>query len=158
MAGEECPTCGFPLSVEGMIALQRAKGKAACILLQVAIQLIQTVTRGVMYFSTTLCVCVLSGVDRVAVQDAISSCRRERDKALNDALCYCNLAERPLVEKREMKVSMEKRIETVRDFWRNQIFEGQSRSGRIVKAASKSAKEILFLVILAYRQDYCNLA
>jgi len=46
----------------------------------------------------------LSGVDRVAVQDAISSCRRERDKALNDALCYCNLAERLLVEKREMKV------------------------------------------------------
>ena len=55
----------------------------------------------------------LSGVDRVAVQDAISSCRRERDKALNDALCYCNLAERLLVEKTEMKVRMEKRIETV---------------------------------------------
>ena len=36
-----------------------------------------------------------------------------------------------------MKVRMEKRIETVRDFWRNQILEGQSRSGRIVKAASK---------------------
>jgi len=79
----------------------------------------------------------LSGVDRVAVQDAISSCRRERDKALNDALCYRNLAERLLVEKRAMKVRMEKRIETVRDFWRNQIFKGQSRSGRIVKAASK---------------------
>ena len=70
------------------------------------------------------------------MQDAISSCRRERDKALNDALCYRNLAERLLVEKREMKVRMEKRVETVRDFWRNQILEGQSRSGRIVKAAS----------------------
>ena len=42
----------------------------------------------------------LSGVDRVAVQDAISSCRRERDKALNDALCYRNLAEHLVENKR----------------------------------------------------------
>ena len=30
MAGAECPSCGFPLNIEGVFALQRAKGKAVC--------------------------------------------------------------------------------------------------------------------------------
>ena len=36
MTGAECPSCGFPLNIEGVMDLQRAKGKYA----QVAITLI----------------------------------------------------------------------------------------------------------------------
>jgi len=34
MAHQECPQCEFLLSVEGVIAMQRAKGKPACLLIR----------------------------------------------------------------------------------------------------------------------------
>ena len=81
---------------------------------------------------------VLAELDKVAVQSTINLYRKERDKAQSDALYYRNLAERLHEEKRDLKVRMAKQIETVRDLWRNKLLEGQSRSGRIVKAALKS--------------------
>ena len=80
---------------------------------------------------------VVPNGDSKTLHNTIRLCIGDRDKALSDALHYRNLAERLHVEKLEIKMRMNKRIETVRDFWRNQILEGQSRSGRIVKAACK---------------------
>ena len=47
----------------------------------------------------------------------------------------CNLAEKSQTDKRLLKISLEKQVETVRDFWRNKVVEGDSRSGRMFRNA-----------------------
>ena len=54
---------------------------------------------------------------------------------MNLARQYRNLAEQSQSDKRLLKSNMEEKIETVRDFWRNIIIEGDSRGGRMVRAA-----------------------
>lgn len=65
----------------------------------------------------------------------IEAARQERDQALMLAQQYRNVAEACRGEKREMKYEIERKIELVRSFWRDQIIEGGSRSGRILRAA-----------------------
>lgn len=59
----------------------------------------------------------------------------EKNQALRLARHYRNLAESARREKRELKHKLENEVELVRDFWRNQIVEGGSRSGKILRAA-----------------------
>lgn len=65
----------------------------------------------------------------------IRKARHERNQALTLAQQYRNLAEKSQSEKRSLKNDLEGKIETVRDFWRNKIVEGDSRSGRKLRAA-----------------------
>ena len=65
-------------------------------------------------------------------KEQICTARRER---LFLAQRYRNLAEESQSEKRVLKNHLERQIETVRDFWHNKIVEGDSRSGRILRAA-----------------------
>lgn len=68
----------------------------------------------------------------------VSSIRLEQEKtrkALEKARFYRNLSERLRKEKRNVVDSMNDKVELVRDFWRNNIMEGSTRAGRMVKKA-----------------------
>ena len=88
-------------------------------------------------------------VNQLAVVQATRSIRRganscsveERDRALSLARIYRDMTETSQSEKRIMKSKLEKKIETVRDFWRNKLVEGTSRSGRMLRAALKNKKK-----------------
>lgn len=60
---------------------------------------------------------------------------KERDTALQEAFQYRQLVESHEKELKEVKSTMYHRVSTVRDFWRDQILEGRSRSGAILKNA-----------------------
>lgn len=62
-------------------------------------------------------------------REVINAARHERDQALMLARQYRNDADACRSEKREMKCELE------RGFWRDQIVEGGSRSGRILRTA-----------------------
>ena len=64
----------------------------------------------------------------------IQEARTERDQALLMARQYRDAAESTRAEKRELQFTLEKRIEVVRDFWRNKVVEGGSRSGVMLRA------------------------
>ena len=80
------------------------------------------------------CECSTSKVLVVQCKEQIRRARHERDKAISLARQYRNLAEQSQLYKRVLKSNMEDQIETVRDFWRNKIIEGDSREGRMVRA------------------------
>lgn len=48
---------------------------------------------------------------------------------------YRDLAETLKKEKRELQNRLQTQTEVVRDFWRNKIFEGGSRGGKILRAS-----------------------
>ena len=64
-----------------------------------------------------------------------NSARHERDQAKLLARQYRDLAEECQAEKRRLKQELEQRVETVRNFWRNQIVEGGSRAGRVLRSS-----------------------
>ena len=72
---------------------------------------------------------------RIHCRLQVQSARQERDRALSLARQYRNLAEASQLEKRTLKNELERKVETVRDFWRNKIVEGSSRPGKILRAA-----------------------
>ena len=72
---------------------------------------------------------------RIHCRQQVQSAREERDRALSLAQEYRNLAEASQLEKRTLKNELERKVETVRDFWRNKIVEGNSWSGKILRAA-----------------------
>ncbi len=68
------------------------------------------------------------------------ACIKAKEKAERKALQYRTSAER--LQKNEIQFRMERQTEIVRDFWRNKLLVGQSRSGAIVKLAlSKNQAE-----------------
>ena len=81
------------------------------------------------------CECSKSKVLVMKCKEQIRRARHERDKALSLARQYRNLVEQSQFDKRVLKSNLEDQIETVRDFWRNKIIEGDSRAGRMVRAA-----------------------
>ena len=62
----------------------------------------------------------------------VQKARNERDIALHVAKLYRNRIEELVTGKRELQNNLEAKVEHVRDFWRNYIVEGRSRSGRMV--------------------------
>lgn len=68
----------------------------------------------------------------------IKTLEEERDRANTQVLIYRNLAERLRKENGNLKHEMNHKYEVIRDFWRNNLIEGCSRSGAIVKAALSS--------------------
>ena len=65
----------------------------------------------------------------------LESARRERDSAVLLARHYRDLAEESHTERRIQKHKLEEKVELVRNFWRNKVVEGGSRSGKILRAA-----------------------
>ena len=65
----------------------------------------------------------------------VRTARSERDQALRLAMHYRDMAEGSHREKQDLQHRLEARVELVRDFWRNQIVEGGSRSGKMLRAA-----------------------
>lgn len=80
----------------------------------------------------------LTGFDRVSAEQSIILLQEERNEALRTAQYYRSVAEECKRKNRELQTNISRTVETVRDFWRNKIMEGQTRSGRIVlKAISR---------------------
>ncbi len=65
--------------------------------------------------------------------ESIRKVRNERNDALCLAQHYRDIAEKTRKEKRDLKNKLENEIEIVRNFWRNKIVEGKSRSGKILR-------------------------
>lgn len=80
------------------------------------------------------CLC-RSKVCEAHCEQQLDSARKERDQALSLARCYRDIAEARQAEKRLQKTELEGKVELVRDFWRNKLVEGSSRSGQILRAA-----------------------
>lgn len=76
-----------------------------------------------------------AGVHNAEYREQISAARQERNQALKTARHYRDIAETIQKEKRELQYKLEEEVELVRNFWRNKIIEGASRSGRILRAA-----------------------
>ncbi len=57
----------------------------------------------------------------------------ERNRALEEAFKYRTLAESSQKEVVELKKRTHQRVTAVRNFWRNEVIEGRSRSGHILK-------------------------
>ena len=76
-----------------------------------------------------------SAIHAIHCREQVHSAREQRDKALGIARHYRDLAESRQLDKRILKNDLEGKIETVRDFWRNKIVEGGSRSGQILRNA-----------------------
>lgn len=81
------------------------------------------------------CSCSTVAVHAVKCKEELYAARKERNQALTLAQHYRNIAEATRTEKREIKKKLEGKVELVRNFWRNNIIEGGSRSGRILRAA-----------------------
>ena len=88
----------------------------------------------------------------------VKTARDERDRALRLAKHYRNMAEETHREKRDLQHRLETQIELVRNFWRNQLVEGDSRSGRMLRAAliKKWSSCSVDLVLLYSEADCVN--
>ena len=88
----------------------------------------------------------LQGIERREVQSFVHEIERQRDGAVRSAQLCRDIAEKLKTENRTLKEDMIQKVETQRDFWRNKILEGQSRSGRMVKMAllsqARASKEL----------------
>ena len=78
---------------------------------------------------------VASVFSNIEQQSLLQEARNDRDKAMIEAKCYRDLAETLKKEKRELENKLHTQTEIVRDFWRNKIFEGGSRGGKILRAS-----------------------
>ena len=81
------------------------------------------------------CECSSNDVLVLKCKEQLHKAREDRNQALFLARHYRALAEKTRSDARMLKMNLESRVETVRDFWRNQIVEGTSRSGRMLRAA-----------------------
>ena len=79
--------------------------------------------------------CTNSPVHSARCKQLLKSARKERDKALSLARVYRDMAETSQTQKRILKANLEKKVEIVRDFWRNKVVEGSTRSGKMLRAA-----------------------
>ena len=79
--------------------------------------------------------CTSDAVLMMKCNNELRKARYERNRALHLAQQYRNMAEESQSEKRNLKHNLEGQIEVVRDFWRNKIVEGGTRSGRILRAS-----------------------
>ena len=77
----------------------------------------------------------ITGVARVFFDDMIHTEQQKRIKAVKEAQAYRDMAESMRREKRQIINTMNEKIELVRDFWRNNIKEGSSRAGIMVREA-----------------------
>lgn len=77
---------------------------------------------------------ITTAVEKTYVASCIEDIRTERDKALRDTLLYRNIAELRR-EKRVLHTKLTGKCETIRDFWRNNLVEGCTRGGRMVREA-----------------------
>ena len=77
----------------------------------------------------------LSGIDSVCVVSYIQSLEDKTTSALQSAKYYRDIAEKIREENINSEFEMEKRLQRIRGFWRNQINEGSSRAGKIVQMA-----------------------
>lgn len=75
----------------------------------------------------------LTGIDRIEMGATINDILQSENKALFQARFYRNRCTD--LEKKIRELEDER--EGVRYFWRNQVLEGQSRAGKILKLATK---------------------
>ena len=78
--------------------------------------------------------------DSTDLRASVKRISGERDAALDTVRLLRNKVENLHGKNRELYYEMNKKIETVRDFWRNQLVEGGSRSGLCVKLAVQNTK------------------
>ena len=82
-----------------------------------------------------LCVCENSNVCTRQCHEYILKARAERNDALMLLSHYRNMMESMEKEKQEIQKQMEARVEYIKHFWRDQVIEGSSRAGKILRAA-----------------------
>ena len=79
--------------------------------------------------------CTSIPVHSARCKQLLESARKERDHALSLARHYRDMAETSQAQKRILKADLENRVELVRNFWRDKVVEGSTRSGKMLRAA-----------------------
>ena len=79
--------------------------------------------------------CTSSPVHSARCKQLLESARKERDHALSLARHYRDMAETSQAQKRIVKADLERKVELVRNFWRDKVVEGKTRSGKMLRAA-----------------------
>lgn len=74
-------------------------------------------------------------VHTVRCSEHVQRARIERNNALHLARLYCDRVDNLIKEKRDIQHSLKAQVDKTREFWRNQIIEGNSRAGKILRAA-----------------------
>ncbi len=90
----------------------------------------------------------MSQMARTDCNQIVQKAREERNQALKLAQQFRNIAEQSCSEKRCLQYELESKVETVRDFWRNKIVEGGSRSGCILRASLFEEIVIVLIIII----------
>ena len=78
-----------------------------------------------------ICLCYVI----ILCKQLLTAIDKRETRPLSLVRVYRDLAESSLEQKRSMKTDLERKIELVRDFWRNKIVEGTTRSGKILQAS-----------------------
>ena len=74
-------------------------------------------------------------LEKMAAKQYIESLREERQAAIRSARLYRSQIDELRKKNRKLHREMHDKIDTIRDFWRNNIAEGSSRAGLCVKLA-----------------------
>lgn len=74
-------------------------------------------------------------IENLSAKQYIESLREERNIAIRSARLLRSLVDELRRKNRKLHCDMHDKIDTVRDFWRNNLVEGSSRSGLCVKLA-----------------------
>ena len=74
---------------------------------------------------------------KIVAQQYLSQLTKERDDALNVARSYRDQVDALRTRNRKLYCEMNDRVDTIRNFWRNNIVEGSTRAGRCVRKAIK---------------------
>ena len=80
-------------------------------------------------------------VENLTAKQYITSLIKERDEAIMSAQMCRNKVDELRTANRRIYCNMHDRIDTIRNFWRNNIVEGNSRAGMCIKLALQQ-KEI----------------
>lgn len=77
----------------------------------------------------------LSGVESVSVVSYVQEAQKKTVDALHLAQYYRDLAEKMQDQKIENEETMKRKVKRMRNFWRNNILEGSTRAGKILRNA-----------------------
>ena len=84
-------------------------------------------------------VCTQNSVAReavkISVQRYITELQQERNDALKSAQSYRNIVDDLQQKNRRLQCEMNNRCDTIRNFWRNNIGEGGTHGGKMVRAS-----------------------
>ena len=80
---------------------------------------------------------VAAKLNEIDMKVYMEQLKKERDMAVQNARLFRDIAEKCRTEKREMHNEMCRKMEVIRECYRNKMLEGNTRAGKIVRMAQE---------------------